>query len=907
MRTFENIAREEIELLFRFLNNNSYRAHICQGKKPETLKEHIVRVINCACLLVRKHHLDSIIDKLITDWTGNENELYCCWVKRMFINTFVFHDSGKVNENFQLQCMSNKAFHKRKTDVLQPPHGHSFLGSWLYLSFILDQIWDNPYLSDDEKKQLWIYAFFFSYVIKQHHASALGYANEDNFFKSFANSFDELQEYLTVWGYKGDWKRIKKLFINIIGIRKETEANRRASFSLYAIVKLNSSLLTTADYFATYEYINGSLPENWGLFEERERIIEIINHLRQYKHNRIVYDNLDCFIFRHPTKQSGANLNHLRTEMAVEVIQTIRNNPAQQLFYIEAPTGGGKSNLSMIAVTELLEKNLDIQKIFYVFPFTTLITQTFQTLQKTLGLTIEELAELHSKAAFDESEESVNDGLYDEKRKNYIDRLFALYPVCVMSHVKFFDILKTNKKEANYLFHRLANSVVIIDELQTYNPLLWDKMYYMIGQYAHLFNMRFIVMSATLPKIGQLNIPMPAETEFVNLLPHARKYILNSNFAERVKFRFDLFEKQIDIAYLAKFLIEQSKEYAVTKSVHGTVHTIVEFIYKKTASEFYSQIQEMDAFFDEVLVLSGTILESRRREVIYYLKNPCNRNKNILLITTQVVEAGVDIDMDLGFKNSSLVDSDEQLAGRVNRNSLKKECEVYIFRLDEAKVLYEKDERFKIMQEISFADYEQILTCKNFARVYELVFEKIDLTNQSDWIRNLYSNFLQNLKKLNFTDVDKEFKIIEEQNNISIFVPLNIPLEIDSDEEGVKEKLFSDTELEFLKCFGLVPEQGLLDGKKVWDVYKQLIINSSGKGFNLDRQINFKIIQRIMSWFTFSLMYHSRDSEQLRCGMGEETLGYFYFSHWSEEGDDGPIYDYKMGINTKAFKDIGFI
>ena len=68
-----------------------------------------------------------------------------------------------------------------------------------------------------------------------------------------------------------------------------------------------------------------------------------------------------------------------------------------------------------------------------------------------------------------------------------------------------------------------------------------------------------------------------------------------------------------------------------------------------------------------------------------------------MLITTQVVEAGVDIDMDLGFKNISLIDSDEQLAGRVNRNACKVGCEVYLFRLDNASVLYGKDKRYQMV------------------------------------------------------------------------------------------------------------------------------------------------------------------------------------------------------------------
>ena len=214
---------------------------------------------------------------------------------------------------------------------------------------------------------------------------------------------------------------------------------------------------------------------------------------------------------------------------------------------------------------------------------------------------------------------------------------------------------------------------------------------------------------------------------FVVLLPRAELYVHNPNFAQRVDFRFDVFQEETEIDRLADFVLKKSEEYRQRNTTNGTVHTIIEFIYKKSASEFYAWLQEREMFFDEVLILSGTILEPRRREIINYLKNPMSREKNILLITTQVVEAGVDIDMDLGFKNISLIDSDEQLAGRVNRNAWKTGCEVYLFRLDEACVLYGRDKRYQIVREqITAEEYKRILREKDFGRLYELVFDVID-------------------------------------------------------------------------------------------------------------------------------------------------------------------------------------
>ena len=277
------------------------------------------------------------------------------------------------------------------------------------------------------------------------------------------------------------------------------------------------------------------------------------------------------------------------------------------------------------------------------------------------------------------------------------------------------------------------------------------------------------------------------------------------------------------------------------------------------------------------------------------------------MITTQVVEAGVDIDMDLGFKNISLIDSDEQLAGRVNRNAWKIGCEVYLFRLDEACVLYGRDKRYQIVREqITAEEYKRILREKDFGRLYELVFEVIDSMNEEVYIQNFHSTFLKYVECLDYQQVDRNFRIIEQQNEI-VFVPLCVPIEVDSPERGMKEKLLSGKELEFLKAYGVIPRIGMLDGKEVWEVYERLVQSRSGGKFDLNGQVDFKMMQQILSCFTFSLICYSKELQELKCGMGEEKLGYFYLSHWEQKGLNGQLYDYKMGLNSRALKDIAFI
>ncbi len=903
-------------------NHSQYQAHIHDNKSAELLHEHILLVNTYADKLVQVHGLDKVIDKLITDYTKNweSNDFSSSKLKELFVQTIVFHDFGKVNEHFQLLRMKNKQhFHSLPTSVLQPPYGHSYLGTFLFLCYHIQLIIESP-IPDAIKSKVICHCFFLAYPILQHHSPVLIDVKErEKYMAHFKGMLEPLKNYIVYYGFKLNEKVINGIFTSIDNIWA-TESVKMLlvdSFPLFALIKLNFSLLTAADYLATHEYMSSSEGESeaattdFGVFESRKRVETMIQHLQSYSHNAATYNNISDYNFTFPIEKSNANLNHLRQEMAVSLIQTVRTNTDKNLFYIEAPTGGGKTNLSIITVAELMQANPEINKVIYVFPFTTLITQTYGVLKQSLNLTDSEIAELHSKAGLGtkaEKDEKNEDGLYGDDKKDYIDNLFALYPVTLMSHVKFFNILKTNRKEENYLLHRLANSVVVIDEIQSYNPAIWDKMLYFISQYAEYFNIRFILMSATLPKISGLNIGLTQRPDFIELLPEAKKYITNKNFSERVSFNFELFDKKLLLEELATVVIDKSEQYA---SEYGSVKTIVEFIYKKSASEFKRIIELANHCYDEVLVLSGTVLEPRRREIINRIKRSAKEQVSILLITTQVVEAGVDIDMDLGFKNISLIDSDEQLAGRVNRNAHKEHCKVYLFKLDDARILYGKDFRFAQTREhIDTKQYQEILQNKNFKLLYEKVIKLID-KNNNPLFKDAFISYEESIQKLRFNEVNDGFKIID-QSTESVFVPLKLPVTVEGIESGANENIFSIKELAFLELYYVFPEEGCVNGEQVWQVYEQLIRSAAVKrknkeGFDIKGKIDFKILQSILSKFSFSLLCFSKDYKSILEGLGEERYGYLYFSYWDEERSEGKPYSYKDGLNSKAFSDTNFI
>ncbi len=890
MQTINDLVKEASKYWAHLPAKNSLQQN-------ETLEEHSNLVLYYAQKLIKEYGLESIINSLLGDsFNLNWNETGIQRLSNLFHESILLHDLGKINPNFQVKKMKNDIFEKEQ---LKFGSDHSLPGYILFLQNKFNEAMEIPEDEEDEFDVFIALVCLFGFQIARHHSSFL-----EDILPYLENKFDysstEVAHYLLDVNKllaKTNFKEHPELKLQEIESLKEVVKGTlnifsKESFPLFALLKLHYSLLTASDYLATTHYMNHwQTPlEDFGQINDelRQRIIRNIQSTKPY--NKEVFDGFDGFKFTYPTEANNKNLNRLRQELSVEVIRNIRRNKDKNVFYIEAPTGGGKTNLSMLAAAELLSADVKISNLYYVFPFTTLITQTYKTVKETLGLEEDEIVQLHSKVGFTEKDDQ-----YGQEKKNHIDYLFLNYPVALMSHVKFFDILKTNSKEENYLLHRLANSIVVVDELQSYPPKIWDKLIYFIQNYAKYFNIRFVLMSATLPKLDKLS---NVATEICYLTNHRKLFFQNPNFCNRVTFDFSLLdwsspdkeEKEDYLLRLANFVVERSVEYAESNGKYpDSVFTIIEFIYKQTATEFYSIIKDAaNGFFDKIFVLSGTILEPRRKEIIHYLKDETNRNEKVILITTQVVEAGVDIDMDLGFKDQSLVDSDEQLAGRINRNVNKPACKLFLFNCDNAEVLYKGDKRFQLMQNELSGMEREILQTKDFDLIYDQVMARIDKQNDRVYQKG-FSDFQYFLQMLNFPEIDQNFQIISQQST-SVFVPIPLPVYVPGTHRI--ERNFSEKEMDFLQKYGIAnKEDEEVSGEAVFKLYEQLI-RQQGDDF-VAVKTELKKLQGIMSQFIFSLMTHSKSMKKIIEDVhGEEHMGMYYLSHWEED----EVYDYKFGL-----------
>lgn len=870
MRSF-NCSKDCIDNLLPIFEElqNTYYAHLSNDKSvKESLFEHSELVSAYSLKLIEAHGLevllDSLIDELmmllpVKDEMGCGNQL-----KEVFLAAIVYHDLGKVNPNFQVLKMDNDLFNQNKKLTFQS--NHSLLGAYLFSSIFFKKAFENKKLDEDEKLILYFSILLFAGAIIKHHNPTIDLTLEfDN------QQIDDCYSFLETYRIFLDENFCSSFYLganDIFGEFRVMVDKSEVYFNLFATTKLLYSLLTASDFYATSEFMTKIKVNEFGILSRKEKEILIERFKTVKPYNKDLYSNLEHYQsipFEKLTERNNQNLNILRQKLTAEMILNLREHSENRCFYLEAPTGAGKTNSSLAFATELMNVDSSLNKVFYVFPFTTLITQTFKSIKETLEIDNNTIIQLHSKAGFHEK----GDGAYGNEKRLYLDNLFVNYPIALLSHVRFFDILKGNEKESNYLLHRLCNSVVIIDEIQTYNPEHWDKIVYFLANYAQLFNIRVLIMSATLPKIDALHENLKGL--FISLILNRDQYFSNQNFAGRVSFDFTLAdkkrpeneEKENYLIELSDLMIEKAEQYA--SSNEENVKVLIEFITKKTAALFFSIINK-DSRFEEykILLLSGDILEFRRNQIINSIKE--QEYSKVIVVSTQVVEAGVDIDMDLGFKDRSLIDSDEQLAGRINRNASKDNCVVYLFDCDKTSTIYGSDSRYKVQQTDKdiFDDYKEILVKKQFQALYEKVFEEKRKKMKS----NLFAagHYYQYFEDFNFQKLHYEFKLIENNDSQQLFIPISIPVS------------FFENRTDLERMDVLTDNGENVDGSKIFDFYEKLI-RCEIDDF-VSKQIEMKKLGSILSQFSISVYKKQLDTISTFLDPGKDKYGFKYLLNW---------------------------
>jgi CRISPR-associated endonuclease/helicase Cas3 len=320
-------------------------------------------------------------------------------------------------------------------------------------------------------------------------------------------------------------------------------------------------------------------------------------------------------------------------------------------------------------------------------------------------------------------------------------------------------------------------------------------------------------MSATLPK---LDILVGTEEGFVNLIENREIYYNNPLFKNRVTIDYSLLNETDDID---KKVIEK----IVNLSKGSTKNILVEFINKNTAMKMYKEIgkiYEEKGIARETLLMTGDDNKIERKQIIDKVKE----QKNITLIATQVIEAGINIDMDIGFKDISILDSEEQFLGRINRSCMKSGSVVYFFNLDKASTIYKNDYRKNDSVTLKEEKIKDILRTKRFDQYYKIIMEMIenDLYRHDD--RNIDKFRKSKVLKLDYEAITERMELIDDdKKEYQVFLNRKI-----KDKEGK-----------------------IISGKNAWNNYVKLLENKDMK--YAEKKVKLSYIIEKMNYFMYKV------------------------------------------------------
>lgn len=723
-------------------------AHKSEEGGKETLIEHMEATIGFFYDLLDKKKLDKVLNNLIEGISVEGKPLnpeYSDLIKELFVNAIYLHDIGKINYSFQKKKMENdelpdiKNIDTRYTD-------HSLLSGLIYIDIYTSKV------MAIESRAIACFMHFilytFAYIISRHHTHL-------NNLEGFLDNLSDLLEKRIkrnpecLYYYKSKTIFQKSLEEDIFESRNGylKKFLKYYEIDYYILNKLLFSILTGCDFYATYYYANKTAVD-YGIIENKGKLTavyensDICRGIRAYKNDKYYFES--------------NSINSMRSEMFLEAEENILKNMENNMFYLEAPTGSGKTNTSVNLALKILENSPGHNKIFYIFPFNTLVDQTKKALDKALNYNENQnvrVAVINSITPILTDEEGKDNENHNDYEKYLINRQFLHYPVVLTTHVNFFNYLFGTGREAGFPLIHLCNSVVIIDEIQSYRNSIWMEIILFLEKYGKLLNMKVIIMSATLPKLDELIKIKSAG--FVELIKDKRKYYDNELFRNRVVLNFDLLE-------LGRITVEQFIEKAVEiTQKHGSKRILIEFIKKSTARKIYNALK-VALPEKQIVELTGddNILN---RDRILGVINKRDKNedfvcKDIIVVATQVIEAGVDIDMDIGMKDISMLDNEEQFLGRINRSCSRVGCTAYFFDMDNAEGIYKRDVRLE--KNLHDKEYRDYLENKDFEEFYKLCFRRID-DKKSECNSNNIGDMINDVLALDFGHIEERMRLID--------------------------------------------------------------------------------------------------------------------------------------------------
>lgn len=366
-------------------------------------------------------------------------------------------------------------------------------------------------------------------------------------------------------------------------------------------------------------------------------------------------------------------MNELRSELSDLCLQAAEWK--QGTYLLNLPTGSGKTLASLRYALRHAEK-YGLERIIYVIPYTSIIEQNVRSARKALGDTTGEMILEHHSNVIHDSQDG-EEGEYDDYLKT-VENWDA--PIVFTTSVQVLNAMFSDGASNVRRFHALARSVLIFDEIQTlpvHSIHLFNNAINFLKLHAGTTTLLCTATQPLLSEVNEKNGVLLMESE-PHIVPEYEQYF--EEFDQLRNLEIEVFYGEgagVDVEGMASKVLELSKE---GNSVLVIVNT------KKLAKDVYEACRKDGGA--SVYHLSTNMCPAHRRNVIENklskkaLAASKERGERVICVSTQLIEAGVDVDFDVVVKTLSGLDSLAQAAGRCNRDGKSELGKVIIVRMN---------------------------------------------------------------------------------------------------------------------------------------------------------------------------------------------------------------------------------
>jgi len=557
-----------------------------------------------------KEHLNSVA-KITKDIFPLRDEK----LKKLAVLTAKFHDSGKVTPYFQeyIQLIREG----REEEIRKVPlelKKHALLSAVLLYYYLRNQ------------KQVDILSSFLSFLaVKRHHSFP-----KDVFEDEGSIDIELLEKQLNSISDRV-FKELE-LEVSLPKIKEFLPSIRKELKPFRSLKKFKKKIGEIKDFslYVNFLSIYSSL-----LFADRKDTVKA----PERKILDIPYDRVKKVIDSIPQRRP---IDRKRQE-AKEFVLSKDFDPERRIYSINLPTGFGKTFTGFLYALKikkvLKERKGENFRIIYALPFLSIIDQNFEVLREKLnevfGTTDSQLILKHHHLT--DFDYKIDREILPFDAAKVLTESWES-EIVVTTLVQLFNSIFPKNRSGALRFYRLSKTIIILDEVQTIPVEYWKLLEAVIKELSEKLDFYVIFMTATKPEIFKEYIELADKRFFVGL--------------NRYSVEIEL-KKQTINEFLSSLEIEKDKNYLFI------LNTI------RSSQEFYEKLCEI--VDEEAEYISRAVTPLERRERLKRIKE----GKVKYLVSTQVVEAGVDIDFDIVVRDFAPFDSLNQSAGRCNRNGEK--------------------------------------------------------------------------------------------------------------------------------------------------------------------------------------------------------------------------------------------